>query len=278
MDRQAIETWGAINRARELGMDWGEVTATHTNLLAIAEVVHQRRVRLEIVRITQKRERSVGADWEFWLQSKSGSVLGYSIQAKKVYHTGRGFHYTALGHPGERSNEKQYDTLIRHSKSVGSLPYHVFYNGWPQPNAFLAFPGPWPANHYGCAAVSSYEVRHIHRTTKRRKTSVDLYLRDSMPWSELFRVPSPDSDGSAGGGVPPASPRPGPFTPPFIPAKLTQAGLLQLLDRHSSHFGDEPAALGDRLPDYVLKARELPNGSLPKSPELPAFAVIVKSA
>lgn len=264
-----------MNLARELGMDWGEVTATHTNLLAIAEVAHAQHIPIHIERITQQRERSMGADWEFWLETKSGAVMGYSVQAKKVYARKSGYAYPHLGHRGERSLEKQYDTLIRHAAAVGALPFHVFYNGWSLPNRFLSFRDSRAPELFGCAAVSSYDVRAIHRGTKRLKGNVEHYIAASIPWSDLFRVGSGGSGGA--GGSTPSNPGSSPTSPQHRSAKLTRSDLQRLLERHSSHLAERPI-LGTSLPGYVLKARQLPPDKLPDAPELPEFVVVASAA
>jgi hypothetical protein len=273
MDRQSLSTWSSMNLARDLGMDWGEVTATHTNLLAIAEAVRGAGVPLHIERVTQQRERSLGADWEFWLQAATGAALGYSIQAKKVYPRASGFGYPHLSHRGERANEKQYQTLIRHAQSVGSLPFHVFYNGWPLPNRLLSFRDARRAEYFGCAAVSSYDVRSIYGSTKRLKANVENFVDVSMPWSDLFRA-GPDARRGGGGSSPNHGPKPHPSAP--RPVKLTERGLQRLLDRHSSHL-TQSATLGNSLPDYILKAQQLPADQLPDAPDLPEFAIIVSA-
>jgi hypothetical protein len=287
MDRLAVTTWWSLVDAHDLNMDWGEVTATHTNLLAIARLARESGLSLQIERITQARERSLGADWEFWLQLQAGEALGYSIQAKRVYEQGGSLQYSELGHRGERSTERQYDTLIRHAEAQGAHPFHVFYNGWPLNGASVSFADTRADVFFGCAAVSSYEVRRVRNTYFRRGANrVDRYAGISMPWSDLFRVqriPPGSGDGRAGGGGgnsgPFATPQSGPGpTARLRPAAMSRAGLEALSNRLANHSAAKQPVLRDGLPDYILKAPLLAaQGDLPARPELPQFAIVAKA-
>ncbi len=286
MDRLAVATWWSLVDARDLNMDWGEVTATHTNLLAIARLVRGSGLSLQIERITQARERSLGADWEFWLELQSGEALGYSIQAKRVYEQGGTLQYSELGHRGERSTERQYDTLIRHAEAHGAHPLHVFYNGWPLSGASISFADTRADVFFGCAAVSSYEVRRIRDTYFRRGANrVDRYAAISMPWSDLFRVQRnpPGSgggrDGGGGSSGSPRTPQSGPSpTARLHPAAMTRASLQALSNRLGNHSSAKQPVLRDGLPDYITKAPSLAaQDDLPARPELPEFAIVLKA-
>ncbi len=256
-------------------MDWGEVTASHTNLLAIAQLSARTAIPLEIVRITQARERSLGADWEFWLTLRSGKSLGYSIQAKRVYEVDGVLQYSGLGHRGELASERQYDTLIRHAAAVGSLPFHVFYNGWQLPNGRVAFPRSLPDYLYGCAAVPSADVRAIRNAFKRKGVNnADRYAARSMPWSDLFRIDPLDLKSSTGVGSPSPKPR-------GVAAALSQKDLIAIQSRWSQ-TASHSAGLREGLPDYVEKARLLfadstINYALPEDAALPEYAVVLQS-
>jgi hypothetical protein len=272
MDRLACATWRTLSDAVELGMDWGEVTTTHTNLLAIARQVRSTGLTLHIERITQSRERSLGADWEFWLQLATGEALGLSIQAKRIYLDGGVLNYSALGHPGERANEKQYDTLIRHARVQGSHPFHVFYNTSPLAGASVIFPGPWDQPLFGCAALSTYEVRRIRNTFMRKGVNrASRYAAKSMPWSDLFRV-NGSSPGAPGGDDPAPT-----ATTRLPPAELTRAGLERLSARLSDSGTSGATSLRDGLPDYIALEPTASAADLPNSPELPEFALIAKA-
>lgn len=67
MDAQAEFTWHALIEARELEADFGEVTATQINLMAIQRLVRATGLPLRVQRISQNVEKRVGADWEFWI-------------------------------------------------------------------------------------------------------------------------------------------------------------------------------------------------------------------
>jgi len=231
MDTLAESTWHSIVEARELEVDFGEVTATHINLLSIKRFARTARFPLTVEPVSQNVEKRLGADWEFWLLLKSGLALGYSIQAKKVYVDRSGaYEYRELGHGGERAGEKQYDTLIRHAQRYGSIPIHLFYNGW-LPSNLIHLSPPATSEQYGCAAVSTYVVRDTRAASKGKGMNrASHYASASFPWSDLFRLSPPNSArGSAADGV---------STRSSTPARgdaisTTEADLLDLVGRMS---------------------------------------------
>lgn len=288
MDSLAVDTWSAIEDVYVLGVDYGEVTATHVNLRAIRKFAVATGFPLEVKRVTSREERRVGADWEFWLVLKSGAALGYSIQAKRVYERDGRYHYSELGHRGERPGEKQYDTLIRHAKAHGSHPVHVLYNGWPLPNAWFRFPTK-PQQFYGCAAISTHQLRSVRvRNGRRGVNDAAHYAPYSFPWSDLFRLDpvAPDDGESHKGGGPdgaatdPTKPR-GPDGPgdSIVPPRpnFTREDLEELSARASRRAGLlTPLPLADGLPKYVL---EPDFGYSERSDhgvtDLPEFAVVM---
>ena len=274
MDAQAEFIWHTTVEARELEADFGEVTATQINLMSIQRLARAAHIPLRVQRISQNVEKRFGADWEFWIVLKSGLTLGYSIQAKKAYLDASGsFEYRELGHRGERAGERQYDTLIRHSLKYGSIPIHVFYNGW-LPSNRIPFTPPAPSEQYGCAAVSTYVVRDTRAASMGKGMNrVSHYALASFPWSDLFRLsPSVPAGVSASDGANPS---------PTASARgdaisTTQADLLDLAGRmseltsHGTQFSLSPA-----LPDYILQSRDLPVDALPIDNLLPQFAVVL---
>lgn len=275
MDQLAVRTALSLSEAFDLEMDWGEVTVTHTNLLAIARHVKEQRLTFHIERITQKRERSLGADWEFWLQLPSGEALGYSIQAKRLYLNGVQLEYSELGHRGELPHEKQYDTLIRHAETVGAHPFHVFYNARSLGVHTLALPPHRGTLIYGCSAVSTYDVRSVrNRFAYKGMNRAHRYIPYSMPWSDLFRIGGDGIGRTAGGGGPAPSAK-------YVSrhaAKATPDGLEALSDglRHQSAAASPK--LVPQLPDYILQAQsKAEDAHLPDDDALPEFAVVVKA-
>lgn len=274
MDSLAESTWHSIVEARELEVDFGEVTATHINLLSIKRLARAAGLPLSVEPVSQNVEKRLGADWEFWLLLKSGLALGYSIQAKKVCEDKNGsYEYRELGQGGERPGEKQYDTLIRHAQKYGSIPIHVFYNGWLPSNRIPLSPPATPEQ-YGCAAVSTYIARDTRAASKGKGMNrASHYASASFPWSDLFRLSSPKPAGrSAANGV---------DTPAAIPPrddaiKTDEAHLLNLAERMSELASPGVQfSVAQGLPDYILRARELTPGALPLDDLLPQFAVVL---
>lgn len=274
LDAQAAFTWHTTVDARELEADFGEVTATQLNLMSIQRMARSTRIPLRVQRITQNVEKRFGADWEFWILLRSGLTLGYSIQAKKAYLDETGsYGYRELGHRGERAGERQYDTLIRHSQKYGSIPIHVFYNGW-LPSNRIPFTPPAPPEQYGCAAVSTYVVRDTRAASKGKGMNrVSHYASASFPWSDLFRLSPPAPVGASG----PDHARPSHSTPAKGDAiSTTQADLIGLAGRMSelaSYRAQFSPSLA--LPDYILQSRDLPVDALPADSLLPQFAVVL---
>lgn len=290
MDALARATWWSLVDARRLDTDWGEVTATHTNLLAIARLARDTGITLRIERISQRRERSVGADWEFWVVLDDGRSLGMSIQAKRVYETKKGrLEYTDLGHRGERRNERQYDTLIRHAEKYQTHPIHVFYNGWPH-GLDKVFPAGRDDEEYGCASVSTYDVRQIRNSRfGYGANQVANYVDYSFPWSDLFRVPStapsakpsgarPPDDGGPGQGVPPNGHTPinrSGESKDLLPVNFDARGLESLSERLKHPDRHQAVGLRDGLPEYINRALQ-GKPSVQRSTSLPEFAVVLQ--
>lgn len=271
MDELSRSTWASLVDAHDLDVDWGEVTITHTILLALKRLVREQSLPLLVERVRAHDEKASGADLELWVQSASGKAVGFSIQAKRVYLGRKKPEYQALGHEGERSNEKQYDTLLRHAAKNGTLPFHLFYNGWALPRTDIAFPSGRDTELFGCAVVRTSEVRRIRKAYVRRgMNEVSRFAKISMPWSDLLRLPSGGSAGGGGGssdggtsggggssgGGDPASGIPDPSQSPAAPAplKVSDEDLRTLFELHSAEPADDTVKIKDGLPDYVTAA------------------------
>lgn len=291
VDDLSRATWQSIVDAYALDLDWGEVTITHTNLLAMKRLARQRHLPVEVRRVRTHEERASGADLEIWIQSETGKTAGFSIQAKRVYLGPEPLEYQALGHEGQRPNERQYDTLIRHAQDQGTVPLHLFYNGWTLPRADLAFAG-IEQELYGCSIVPTVEVRRIRDEYHRQGMNrVERYVGASSPWSGLFRLgpdgeghagddgdnEGPDSDGprEGGSGLGPQAPGAQPWTP-----NVTDDDLRKLMSRFASEESDLPKEPREGLPSYVLDALSSatdPANVPAKESELPEVVAVIKA-
>lgn len=297
MDELSRSTWASLVDAHDLDVDWGEVTITHTVLLALKRLVREQSLPLLVERVRAHIEKASGADLELWVQSASGKAVGFSIQAKRVYLGRKNPEYQALGHEGELSNEKQYDTLIRHATKNGTLPFHLFYNGWALPRTDIAFPSGRDTELFGCAVVPTSEVRRIRAAYFRRgMNEVSRYAQISMPWSDLLRLPTGGSggggsgdgggpggggsSGGGGGGAVDGSPNSSQPSGGPAPLRVSDEDLRKLFDLHSAEPVDGTVALRERLPDYVVDALSGPgaagNGELPDDPTLPEVVAVIK--
>lgn len=161
--------------------------------------------------------------------------------------------------------------MIRRSEKYGSVPIHVFYNGW-LPSNHIPFPPPAPPEQYGCAAVSTYVVRDTRAASKGNGMNrASHYAPASIPWSDLFRLSAP---------IPPSRSN-GISSQTEAPARgdaisTTQSDLIDLAARmsqmapHGRQFSLSPS-----LPDYISQSRDLPDGALPIDKLLPQFAVVL---
>lgn len=196
MDRLASETWRKVEFGDQSGIKFREDSLTEHNLLQLRMVHPQLKVR----RFNQSQEKTVGADWEWWVGSPTERWYCLRIQAKRAH----GSAYKYLDHPGVKLGSYQYETLIDSCKRTsGMYPFHVFYNGldWRREgssglakiDAMMGSPY-WPTqasrqNHelFGCSALSSHAVHALHNPGGRDRSLVNRYLKVSMPWSQLFQ-------------------------------------------------------------------------------------------
>ncbi len=305
MDELSRSTWASLVDAHDLDVDWGEVTITHTILLALKRLVREQSLPVLVERVRAHDEKASGADLELWVQSASGNAVGFSIQAKRVYLGRKKPEYQALGHKGAGPQEKQYDTLIRHAAKNGTLPFHLFYNGWALPRTDIAFPSGRDTELFGCAAVRTSEVRRIRKANVRRgMNEVSRFAKISMPWSDLLRLPSGGSagggggssdggdagggasagdGGNSGGGDPESStPAPSQSAPAPAPLRVSDGDLRKLFEFHSAEPTDDAVALRDGLPDYVsdaLSGTAAPgHDDLEDDSTLPEVVAVIKGA
>lgn len=190
MDELSRETWASLVDAHDLDVDWGEVTITHTILLALNRLVRAQSLPVLVnacVRTTRRRAGrprvvgSVGVRQRGGLQHPGEA--GYLGKKKPEYQ--------ALGHKGALPRAKQYDTLLRHAAKNGTLPFHLLYNGWTLRRTDIAFPSGRDTELFGCAVVHTSKVRRIRKAHVRRgMNEVSRFAKISMPWSNLLRLPS----------------------------------------------------------------------------------------
>jgi hypothetical protein len=299
MDSLARQTWFNLNTARRLEMRMGEVTVSEVNLLAMRQLLEAKGLPVELV-ATRADEATTGVDFEIWLTHKASRFFGYSIQAKIIDVRKGKFTYPKLGHRNT-SGTFQYDLLEAHAISVGSHPVHVFYNGWAASAGEPSLPAGSPREHFGCAAVMTSIVRDVRAaTTKpfgagtRASVQASDYLPLSIPWSDLFRVPevyttvapSNDSDDNNGGverepgdGDGPGDFQPVPHDPSWPPRRPIDLSPrdLNALERKVHKLGGEgfETRRPTKLPDYITQARGKSRSQLPRTPDLPLFALVV---
>lgn len=198
MDELATRTWCDYEDGYALGLIPGEQSVTDRNLLDIHRHFGD---LLSVHRYTSVAEKTIGADWEWWLGSDSEGWVCLRIQAKRIYEKT----YRQLGHEGAEEGDFQYDTLIKSCRRrSGYFPFHVFYNGWDTSRFRVGGGGTsediaaLEHNHWwwvhdehigiwGCAALSSFRVADLHRPGARDRAYAPRYLHDAMPWSEIIR-------------------------------------------------------------------------------------------
>jgi hypothetical protein len=266
MDELARSTWRRLEESQAQRMPLGENTLTDINLLDLKTLVSKAGLPLRIVPITQNAEARIGADFEFWLRLETGEYFGYSIQAKKVVKGLKHLTYPQLKEPGFPPDRFQYDTLLDHAVSYGTIAVHVFYNGWQLTRAALHQEKPDPGV-YGCAAVCTIDMKRLREAGgKRNCNKATRFAEVSMPWSDLFRVPPTGRPRSGGSGGPDVR-------PPVMPTLESVTTLAQSLIRPD--WGDQMPRFDRELPLYVQRALAQPGEQLPDTPEWPRFVVLI---
>lgn len=248
LDELARQTWYNLTHARRLGIRMGEVTITEANLLSIAKFVEVTGLRGDLVP-TKANEAVTGTDFEIWMDI-GGVVLGYTIQAKVMAVNNASFSYREIGKT-DKAGTEQAALLEHHAITVGAFPFYVLFNGWSHGSAGEpTLPSHWPAEHLGCVAVAAPEVRRIrNRWPTMRTCKANDFLPSSIPWSELFRLPSRDGHVDGGSGT-----RRGDWMYEGS-AALRGDDLTGLAEQARERMGGQRDFGGaDRLPDYVLRA------------------------
>jgi len=213
LDALAVDTWERIERGDRRGLRLREDTISEVNLLEL----DRRHPQLNVHRFNQNVEKSVGADWE-WFIGAGNHWLCLRIQAKRM----DGDEYRQLQHPGDVGDNYQYDTLLRVAQGGASLPghgkvtvpifaYYVFFNGWSAwptgvpwhgcPNgAQLPHCSHAGVESLGCAAMPAAVVKAIHAGRGAAGRKVAQFLPYSIPWSWLFGMPDRSAAALAANG------------------------------------------------------------------------------
>ncbi len=117
---EAGRVWNDMEHAKRLGLSFSEETITETCLLNIAK--RQRHSSIAIIPATKPQEAKHGADWEWWF-TKAGVGVGYRVQAKRLYPSGR---YQELFKSGDKF--EQLDKLVSRGAADDLDPLYCFYN------------------------------------------------------------------------------------------------------------------------------------------------------
>lgn len=214
----AGQSWELMSAGVEHGIGPGEETLTDINLILLKRLIPS----LRVTKFSKQVEAGNGADWEWWIGSSlEERWIKLRIQAKRSSHDG--VRYEQLGHSPKKSGVKQYDTLIARSLIEGAIPFHVFFNGWPEDRFLFQgryhdavarhrraardgfHPGSaWDALNWGCSIASTETVKTIfedptvsdfpgtmlNSTQAKDNRYIPHYLIHSTPWAHLLASPA----------------------------------------------------------------------------------------
>lgn len=172
--RLAGWTWNRQNDAKAHGLSLQEETLTEILLLQIANDWAGQGVRAKL--FTRAQEAVNGADWEWFFQGRD-CAIGYRVQAKRLYASGR-YQGEYGGHDPAGS---QSSKLIGQAASRGMYPIYIFYNH----SSSSAFTQTHPGNfrkpsYWGCSFASAQSVK------KANSRSPKVLIKHMRPWHELF--------------------------------------------------------------------------------------------
>lgn len=116
--REAGRVWKQMEESSRLGLALSEETITETCLYNIARQ-HQSG-NITVIPATRPQEAKHGADWEWWF-TRRGRGVGYRVQAKRLFPSGR---YESLFKKGKPLG--QLEKLVSAAKSDGLDPLYCF--------------------------------------------------------------------------------------------------------------------------------------------------------
>lgn len=81
LETVAGQTWETLRDSTKCSISQGEETITDNLLLCL---LRQSLPSIRVIKTPKDKEAIMGTDWEWWIGSKSGGVLRYAVQAKKL--------------------------------------------------------------------------------------------------------------------------------------------------------------------------------------------------
>lgn len=165
--------WREQARAFNYGLSLQEETLTEMLLLRMAQ--DHASHGLSVTMFSKPAEAVNGADWE-WIIQTSGCILGFRVQAKRLYYRGTGPDYGGLN-----PKSMQVDKLIAQAGSC--IPIYVFYNHELGTNSgLLTAGGDYPyrgRSFWGCAVATAQAVKAANSNNLRDLQKV------MKPWHRL---------------------------------------------------------------------------------------------
>jgi len=168
-----------INR----GLGFSEETISDLILLKISE---RQPYDIISVKFGRNYEAQEGADWEWWVLSRSG-IIGLRLQTKRLHINGNTYEYTHLDYRRRTDNQYQVDILVQQAQSQGMTPLYMFFNWWDLNYSFRNYINPnipkccrvSSSRNLGITIASAMEIRNaVHNNQKS--------LSDILPISYLI--------------------------------------------------------------------------------------------
>ncbi|PIV56134.1 hypothetical protein COY52_04350 [Candidatus Desantisbacteria bacterium CG_4_10_14_0_8_um_filter_48_22] len=174
---QAKKIWNLLNDANSFSLNLREDSITDWNLL---ELYRMHPLEIIIKTFSSVEEGTVGADWEWWLNSQD-FWLGFRVQAKKLdYAT---LKYKQLDRTNNRG--RQIDLLIESALNDNLIPLYIFYNYWD----VTRFDPEWLCETYnkdikmlGCGLSYAECIRDILNAGDKNLQAISKVM---YPWSCL---------------------------------------------------------------------------------------------
>ena len=185
--RQAFWTWDQLEKARMIGIHFGEESLTDINLLEI-RTRHQTEVKTKT--FTKVQESMEGADWEWWLTGASRQWLGFRVQAKVI--DVRSNRYEQL-HYKTPSGKPQSTLLCERAAALSPrrIPLYCLYSHWGGSYSEFYNAGGSLAEApeaFGCCLIDAMYIRKSHGVPGQ--DTMSSLLKQMVPWHHLFCVES----------------------------------------------------------------------------------------